>query len=234
MLRALGGWDSYNVTEDADLGMRLALAGYTVGDLPSATHEEAPSRFRPWLGQRIRWLKGLVQTSLTHGRRPLFNARRLGGLEALSALALVPGTVVSALAYPACLAAAIWSFLVIEIPAAPVFLDNLSLGLAITLFGTGLGALILPALIGSVRRGWSDLAPCALGMPVYFLMVSLAAWLALVELVRAPERWNKTQHGLARTSRSSRLRHPGSAGGRTGTGKRTVSRPGSAGPGRRR
>lgn len=41
-------------------------------------------------------------------------------------------------------------------------------------------------------------------MPVYFLLVSLAAWLALIELVRAPLRWNKTRHGLARTSRSGR------------------------------
>lgn len=223
VLRALGGWDAYNVTEDADLGMRLALAGYTVGDLPSATIEEAPSRFGPWLGQRIRWLKGLAQTSLTHGRRPLANARRLGGLETLCAAALVPGTVVSALAYPACLAGAIWSFLILEIPAAPVFLDNLGTGLALTLFGTGLGALVLPALVGGRRRGSGDLAVCALGMPVYFLLVSLAAWLALIELVRAPERWNKTRHGLARTSRSGRLRHHGMARGMRAAGRRAVS-----------
>lgn len=222
VLRALGGWDAYNVTEDADLGMRLALAGYTVGDLPSATIEEAPSRFRAWRGQRIRWLKGLAQTSLTHGRSPLANARRLGGLEVLCAVALVPGTVLSALAYPACLAAAIWSFLVLEIPAAPVFLDNLGTGLALTLFGTGLAALILPALIGGIRRGWGDLAPWALGMPAYFLLVSMAAWLALIELVRAPERWNKTEHGLARTSRSGHLRHHGLPGGLTSARKRAV------------
>nr|WP_276082036.1 glycosyltransferase [Methylobacterium sp. GC_Met_2] len=214
VLRALGGWNAHNVTEDADLGMRLALAGYTVGDLPSATAEEAPNRFRPWLGQRIRWLKGLVQTSLAHGRSPFSNARRLGPLETLCAAALVPGTVVSALVYPACLAAAIWAFLVREIPAAPRFLDNLDTGLAITLFGTGLGALILPALLGCIRRGWGNLVPYALGMPVYFLLVSVGAWLALVELVRAPEHWNKTQHGLARTSRRGHLRHHARAGAR--------------------
>jgi glycosyltransferase XagB len=206
VMRALHGWDAYNVTEDADLGLRLALAGYRVGDLPSVTTEEAPARLKPWLAQRTRWLKGLIQTTLTHGRRPLANARRLGGLEALCAVALVPGTVVSALAYPVCLVAAGWAFLVREIPAAPSFLDNLPTGLAITLFGTGLAALILPALLGCARRGWGDLARSAPSMPVYFLLVSLAAWLALIELVRAPVRWNKTQHGLARTSRSGRLR----------------------------
>ncbi|MCJ2101110.1 glycosyltransferase family 2 protein [Methylobacterium sp. E-046] len=206
VLQALGGWDAYNVTEDADLGLRLALAGYAVGDLPSSTFEEAPARFGPWLAQRTRWLKGLIQTSLTHGRRPLANARSLGGLEALCAVALVPGTVASALAYPVCLAAALWAVLVRDIPTASVFLDNLVTGLAITLFGAGLAALVLPSLLGCARRGWGDLARSAPWMPLYFLMVSLAAWLALVELLRAPTRWNKTQHGLARTSRRGRLR----------------------------
>jgi glycosyltransferase XagB len=209
VLRALGGWDSFNVTEDADLGLRLALAGYTVGDLPSTTLEEAPARLAPWLAQRTRWLKGLIQTSLTHGRRPLANAHSLGGLEALCAVALVPGTVASALAYPVCLALAVWSLLIQDVPAASAFLDNLVTGLAITLFGTGLAALVLPALLGCARRGWGDLAQSALWMPAYYLMVSLAAWLALVELIRAPDRWNKTRHGLARTSRSGRLRRPG-------------------------
>lgn len=206
VLRDLHGWDAWNVTEDADLGMRLALAGYAVGDLPSATIEEAPARLGPWLAQRTRWLKGLMQTSLAHGRRPVANARRLGGLEALCAAALVPGTVASALAYPVCLACALWAFLVLEIPAAPSFLANLVPGLAITLFAVGLAAMILPPLVGCARRGWGDLAQAVPWMPLYFLLISLAAWLALIELVRAPGRWNKTQHGLARTTRSGRLR----------------------------
>ncbi|MCJ2121218.1 glycosyltransferase family 2 protein [Methylobacterium sp. J-077] len=210
VLRALHGWDAWNVTEDADLGMRLALAGYGVGDLPSATIEEAPARLGPWLAQRTRWLKGLMQTSLAHGRHPLANAARLGGLEALCAAALVPGTVASALAYPVCLACAAWNFLILEVPAAPSFPDNLAAGFAITLFGVGFAAMVLPALIGCARRGWGDLAQSAPWMPLYFLLVSLAAWLALAELVHAPVRWNKTQHGLSRTSRSGRLPRRGS------------------------
>ncbi len=209
ILRALHGWDPWNVTEDADLGMRLALAGYAVGDLPSATIEEAPARLGPWLAQRTRWLKGLMQTSLAHGRRPLANARRLGTLEALCAIALVPGTVASALAYPVCLTYAAWRYLVLEIPVAPNFSDNLAAGVAITLFGVGFAAMVLPALVGCVRRGWGDLAQAAPWVPVYFLLVSLAAWLALIELVRAPVRWNKTPHGLSRTSRSGRLHRRG-------------------------
>ena len=206
VLRDLNGWDAHNVTEDADLGMRLALAGYAVGDLPSATIEEAPVRFGAWLAQRTRWLKGFMQTSLTHGRRPIANARRLGWLEALCAVTMVPGTVVSALIYPLLSGYAAWVLLARDIPAAPGFWPNLTMGLAITLFAVGLGALMLPAYLGCRRRGWGDLAQSVPWLPLYFGLVSLAAWLAVIELIRAPSRWNKTEHGLWRTSRSGWLR----------------------------
>ena len=147
-----------------------------------------------------------MQTSLTHGRRPIANARRLGVLEALCAAAMVPGTVVSALVYPILFLHAAWAFTVRDIPAEPVFWRNLQTGLAITLFGAGLVALIMPALLGGLRRGWMDLVQSVLWLPLYFALVSLAAWLALIELIRVPSRWNKTEHGLARHSRSGRLR----------------------------
>ncbi|MDP4022906.1 glycosyltransferase [Methylobacterium sp. NEAU 140] len=212
VLRDLHGWDAWNVTEDADLGIRLALAGYGVGDLPSATLEEAPARLRPWLHQRTRWMKGFLQTSLTHGRRPLATLRRLGPLEGLCAVALVPGAVASALAYPVCCALAAYRFLLCDVPAAPGLLANLPMALAITLFATGLVALVGPAALGCRRRGWRDLVPALPWLPVYFALVSLAAWLALIELIRAPDRWNKTEHGLARTSRSGRLATRGPLG----------------------
>jgi len=76
VLNAVGGWDPFNVTEDADLGIRLARSGWQVGVLPSATWEEAPSTFRVWLGQRTRWLKGWIQTYLVqHARAPSLLAR---------------------------------------------------------------------------------------------------------------------------------------------------------------
>ncbi|WP_375463065.1 glycosyltransferase [uncultured Methylobacterium sp.] len=206
MLRRLHGWDARNVTEDADLGMRLALAGYHVGDLPSATIEEAPIRVRPWLRQRVRWMKGFLQTSITHGRRPVETYRRLGGLDALCAATMLPGAFISALVYPVFLVWAVADFLLREIPAAPEPWPNLPLGIAITLFLAGLTALVLPPALGCIRRGWRDQLWFVPVMPVYFALVSVAAWLALIEFVRAPSRWNKTEHGLARSSRSGLLR----------------------------
>lgn len=208
VLRALFGYDAWNVTEDADLGLRLARAGYHVGDLPSDTLEEAPVAFRPWLRQRTRWMKGFLQTSLTHGRRPHETARQLGFLDGLCALALVPGTVGSALAYPILMLgslADLVSFLRDGAPAAPAFWPNLPGGTAATVFVSGLLAMMLPAALGCVRRGWWDLLAWVPLLPVHFLLVSLGAWLGLIELVTAPQRWNKTEHGLSRHSRSGSL-----------------------------
>lgn len=205
VLRDLGGWDPYCVTEDADLGLRLALAGYGVGDLPSATYEETAKGGRRWLAQRTRWLKGFMQVSLAHGRHPRALLSRLGAFGVFGVLALVPGTVASALAYPACLLLFAWDVVSGRIAPVPFVLDNLATGLALTLFGAGLVAMVAPAAIGCRKRGWGDLWWVIPLLPVYFLFVSLAAWMALAELVRAPHRWNKTEHGLARSSRSGMI-----------------------------
>jgi cellulose synthase/poly-beta-1,6-N-acetylglucosamine synthase-like glycosyltransferase len=206
VLRKLHGWDARNVTEDADLGMRLACAGYEVGDLPSATIEEAPNNLPAWLHQRVRWMKGFLQTTVTYGRRPAETCRQLGRLDALCAVTLLPGAVASALVYPIFLVWAGADFLLQEIPAAPEPWPNLPLAVAITLFLAGSAALVLPAALGCIRRGWWDLLWFVPGMLLYFALVSVAAWLAVIEFVRAPSRWNKTEHGLSRTSRSGLLR----------------------------
>lgn len=206
VLRALHGWDARNVTEDADLGMRLACAGYRVGDLPSATIEEAPIALRPWLHQRVRWMKGFLQTTVTYSRNPAETYRRLGRLDTLCAATLLPGAFASALVYPVCLVWAAGDFLLHEIQAAPEPWLNLPTAVAISLFLAGFAALVLPAALGCIRRGWWDLLWFVPWMPVYFALVSVAAWLALIEFVRAPSHWNKTEHGLSRTSRSGLLR----------------------------
>ena len=109
---------------------------------------------------------------------------------------------------PVLLFACIHDLLLRVQPEAPSLLARLPQGLSVLLFVAGFLALMLPAALGCVRRGWLDLIVWVPLMPLYFCCVSLAAWLAVFELVRAPNRWNKTEHGLARTSRSGLL-HPG-------------------------
>nr|WP_137829366.1 glycosyltransferase [Methylobacterium sp. L1A1] len=205
VLRALHGWDSWNVTEDADLGLRLALAGYHVGDLPSATYEEAPKHLKAWLRQRTRWMKGFLQTSFTHGRDPVAAWRRLGPVESLCALALLPGTVVSALFYPFMMGPGLIE-LVLGAPGPDAgLLAHATHAGAWTVFLGGLMAILIPGFVGCHRRGWRDLMFLVPLLPLYFVLVSLAAWLAVIELARHPHRWNKTEHGLSRSSRTGAL-----------------------------
>ena len=201
-LRALHGWDSWNVTEDADLGLRLAMAGYHVGDLPSSTYEEGLRAVRPFLRQRSRWMKGFMQTAIVHVRRPAMAWRALGPLGCLGAASVILGTVTSALAYPVltlwALLTAAWT---LAHPAASLA-QNLPTALGVVLVGAGIAAMILPAALGAGRRGWWRLVPLALLMPLYYALVSVGAWLGFIDLLRAPSYWAKTEHGLARSSTS--------------------------------
>jgi cellulose synthase/poly-beta-1,6-N-acetylglucosamine synthase-like glycosyltransferase len=201
VLRALGGWDPWNVTEDADLGVRLALTGYRVADLPSATHEEAPARLQAWFAQRARWMKGYVQVAITHSRDPIGTLRHLGGTRFVGTSLLIGGAVLSAAIYP------FFTLLVLFQLAEGSYFDHenwlelIVAALSLVLLGAGFAAMILPSLVAIGRRGLWPLWPFALLMPLYYVLVSLATWRGILELVLDPDRWNKTEHGLARSSR---------------------------------
>lgn len=205
VLQELHGWDAWNVTEDADLGMRLALAGYCVRDLPSATLEEAPSTWASWLNQRTRWMKGFMQVVVTHSRRPLGALRALGPVRFFAAVAMTLGTVVTALGYPVFTAASLMALYEGAWLEAGPPLEAIRSAAAITLFAAGLVAMIVPAVVALGRRRWLGLLVLVPLLPLYYGLISIAAWRALLELVRDPFSWHKTEHGLARTSRSGLL-----------------------------
>ncbi|KPA20093.1 Beta-monoglucosyldiacylglycerol synthase [Shimia sp. SK013] len=78
VIEEVGGWDAHNVTEDADLGYRLARFGYRSELINTVTMEEANCRPVAWVRQRSRWLKGFMVTYLVHMRTPLDLWRDLG------------------------------------------------------------------------------------------------------------------------------------------------------------
>lgn len=200
-LREVGGWDAWNVTEDADIGLRLLRAGYRMGDLPSSTLEEAPKNIPEWLRQRIRWNKGYVQTLICHLREPAALLREAGLVPTCTFLALALGGVVSSLGYPAftlAVMAAAWNGSLLT-PDNRFGDAATLLSLTLTLAGS-FALLVAPALGATRQRAWSLLRYLPL-LPFYYALVSIATWLALVEYARAPFRWNKTEHGAARTSR---------------------------------
>jgi cellulose synthase/poly-beta-1,6-N-acetylglucosamine synthase-like glycosyltransferase len=200
LLRAMG-WDAWNVTEDADLGLRLARLGYRVATIDSVTHEEAPADLRRWLRQRTRWLKGWMQTAIVHHRQPIRLLRELGPLGFAVLTTHTAGTIASALGFPVLLAAAGIGVLRGTLLLADDFVHGFASVLAVEVFLLGPTALLVPALVAARTAGLGALLPWLALLPAYLMLVSAAAWLALLELFRAPSHWHKTAHGLARTSR---------------------------------
>ncbi|NIX78175.1 glycosyltransferase family 2 protein [Microvirga terricola] len=196
-LKELGGWDAWNVTEDADLGIRLARFGYRVADLPSSTWEEAPSTLKAWMHQRTRWMKGYMQTCISHSRRPHQTLSELGLWRFYGAVVVTLGTVLSALGYPFFTAA----FLLLSTSVPTDSIASAWLAGSRTLFVLGALAMVAPALLALRRRGLIQLAPWVLALPAYYLLVSVACWRGLWDLVFRPFWWSKTFHGLGRTSR---------------------------------
>ncbi len=195
-LRRLGGWDPYNVTEDADLGIRASALGYRVGVIDSTTMEEATSRRKIFVGQRSRWVKGYLQTALVHARQPLqswrtLGARRLGSFALLIAgtpltfLGVIPFTVLTliTLVLP-------WSSPLPDIPP-------LVLWLCLVNFLVGNALMVYLNMMGPYKRGEFWLVGWSILNPVYWILHSLASYKALWQLITKPHYWEKTEHGLS-------------------------------------
>lgn len=195
VLQQAGGWDAFNVTEDADLGLRLTRQGWRIGILSSLTSEEAPPTFPIWLGQRTRWLKGWMQTYLVHMRRPVRLLQELGLIRFLAFNILAGGLIVSAFVHP-------WFYVWTACEMMGVTKTTLpQTGLArgvhlVSLFNliAGYSAVVTLSAVVVMRRGSFALACHALVVPVYWLLISFAAYRAFFQLMKAPFHWEKTPH----------------------------------------
>lgn len=194
-LENVGSWDPFNVTEDADLGIRFARYGWTVKVLASTTWEEAPASFTSWLKQRTRWLKGWMQTYLVHMRRPMQTVRDLGWLRFFGLQVFMGGLILSALVHPWFYAVAIADFAYGPLNARHhhALSDAVKvIGIANLILGYATGAAL--GCIAVAARGRRGLSVWALLMPFYWLLISLAAYRALFQLASTPYRWEKTEH----------------------------------------
>jgi len=197
ILRELRAWDPFNVTEDADLGIRIGQKGYRVGLVDSTTFEEASCLTRQWIRQRSRWIKGYMQTLLVHTRRPLHFLRTAGPLGFLGFVFFIGGTVLAGLLNPV-----FWLFYAIWLAAAaasfdPIFPEPL---LFLCLFNllAGNGAFTYLIMLAPIRRGWLELIPFSFTLFGYWALISVAAYRGLWQLIRDPHFWEKTQHGVSR------------------------------------
>ncbi|MFS8838721.1 glycosyltransferase family 2 protein [Synechococcus sp. R6-5] len=196
-LRELQGWDPFNVTEDADLGIRASQHGYTVGVINSTTYEEANCAVKNWIRQRSRWIKGYMQTWLVHNRNPLRSLRKLGLKNWLSYQFFIGGSFFTFLTSPI-----MWLLFIYWLLTRAHWLQNLFpswlvyLGLFNLLVGNAIG--IYLNLVAVFRRGYYDLAFYALLNPIYWQLHSMAAYMALWQLFTKPFYWEKTIHGLSK------------------------------------
>ena len=195
-LRAIGGWDSFNVTEDADLGVRLARLGHRVDTLASYTLEEAPVSTSAWMAQRTRWMKGWMQTFIVHNRQPLKLLRDLGWKSfaffelVILAMILAPALHV---AFMVTAGLRLATGQPLHDPQAGLWVWGY---LGLFIFGNA--AAFLVNMIGLVRLKNYALIPLQLFLPFYWLLLAGATFRAMHELLIKPYYWAKTAHRPAR------------------------------------
>ena len=185
-LDAVGGWDAFNVTEDADIGFRLAAAGFIAGVLRSPTFESAPETLEAWLPQRTRWLKGYVQTWSTAMRSP-----RRGGLRRFIALQTTLGlSILTGVLHGPLVLLAVASGLVAltDLESSALFWADAVLAAFAWVSAAALMA------EGADRAGFSRRPRDLIGAVAYWPLQSLAAVYAVHQLFVSPFRWDKTPH----------------------------------------
>ncbi|SMC76527.1 Glycosyltransferase, catalytic subunit of cellulose synthase and poly-beta-1,6-N-acetylglucosamine synthase [Fulvimarina manganoxydans] len=195
-LRAVCGWDSHNVTEDADLGMRLARGGWAIETITLPTVEDAPETIKTFFPQRTRWLKGWLQTYAVHMRDPLRLWRELGACRFLVFQLLFHGMMTSALILPGVIILLSRSvFAIGHYGYGIVFEDHLLLVDAVIMVG-GIVSFLALAMRGASNDERRAFLSKVLVIPAYWLLISCAAWRALLQLFCRPHGWEKTPHGL--------------------------------------
>jgi cellulose synthase/poly-beta-1,6-N-acetylglucosamine synthase-like glycosyltransferase len=196
-LKQLGAWDPYNVTEDADLGVRLFKAGGKTAVIDSTTYEEANCEVYNWIRQRSRWVKGYMQTWLVHMRHPIKLIREIGLYPFFSFNMVVGGTFFGFLMNPIYwFITAIWFTtqwtLIQEVFPRPIFY------LGCLALYVGNFAFMYTNVAGCMRRQYYDMVKYALISPLYWALMSVGAWKGFIQLLYKPSYWEKTKHGLYR------------------------------------
>ncbi|QWL29354.1 glycosyltransferase [Rathayibacter toxicus] len=194
VLRELGAWDPYNVTEDADLGLRVAAHGYRVGVVKSNTWEEACAEVPAWIRQRTRWIKGYMMTAGVNTRHPVRWFRTNGILGTVSLVALIMGTPLAFLLYPLVFGFTVVTYVGVRFIGLDIPEWLIIAGTTNMLFSNAL--MIVVSGVAAWRRYNWRVAIFALVTPAYWLLHSIAAWRAAWQIIVSPHRWEKTPHGL--------------------------------------
>jgi glycosyltransferase XagB len=197
VLREMIAWDPFNVTEDADLGIRMNRLKYHTQAITSTTYEEANCRISNWIRQRTRWLKGYMQTYLVHMREPVKLYRELGPRGFLSFQLFIGGNVLSNMANVVLIVIFV-AGVVLGSDQVSVLFPHPTIEIAWLNLIAGNVLLLLLNLLAVWRRRLHSLLPFVATVPFYWLLASVAAYRAMYQLFFHPSQWEKTEHGISK------------------------------------
>ncbi|MEI6294199.1 MAG: glycosyltransferase family 2 protein, partial [Methanomicrobiales archaeon] len=193
-IREIGAWDPYNVTEDADLGVRIARRNLKTGMLDSHTYEESVSTVRGWINQRARWVKGFIITWLVHMRHPRILFKELG-LKRFVIFQLTFGGNF----YMPLMNVLLWSVFIVAIlvPESNASWFSFLPFAYLAIFNLIVGNLtyVFLLLYATYKERQYDSLPLVFLSPIYWILMSIGAWKGLIQLIRNPHFWDKTAHG---------------------------------------
>lgn len=197
-LKDLQGWDPFNVTEDCDLGVRLWKKGFHTAVIDSTTWEESNSNIKNWLRQRSRWIKGYMQTTLVHHKKPHLLYSKHLDIHILTLNLVILGKVISVFINPL-----MWFITILYFAARTQFGESIEQLFPASIFYIAVISLVFGnflylyyMVLGLAKRGYWDLIMFFPLIPFYWLMISVSAWIALYQLIFKPHYWEKTVHGL--------------------------------------
>lgn len=205
ILRQVGGWDAFNVTEDADIGVRLARLGLRSATFTSQTREEAPVTVRAWIKQRARWLKGWMQTFLVHNADFGAFVREAGWRNVIAFEIHLIGMILSGPLHTLFLLSILLRLILIEKPALMPSGGCAMAELTILLVGY-MSAMALSAR-GLIRLKLHRYLWMQILLPFYWVLLGFSGIKAGHELLTKPHFWAKTEHGTDRPHRRRRRRH---------------------------
>ena len=203
-LLELGAWDPFNVTEDADLGVRAYAKGYKVAIVNSTTYEEANNEPINWIRQRSRWIKGYMQTYLVHMRNPLRLIKKIGLRGFLGFNFFVGATPLTFLVYPILLIIFL-AYVIFDISSIKLLFPDWVLFICIFNLMVGNILMIYVNMMAVFKRRFYELILFAIANPIYWLLHSAAAYMGLYQLVVKPFYWEKTNHGLSKVNSATNV-----------------------------
>lgn len=189
-----GGWDAHNVTEDADLSFRLGGLGWDIGYISPPTLEEAVGDWNGWCDQRVRWMKGYLQTWLVHMSMPLAPHGIKAWKRQFTLQITLGASLLSGLFHALIMAAFLGAYLCSQWQGQTL---SVPLYLVVTFF-ISYGSGLMISAVGAVRARRAHLLGWVALTPLYWLSMVAPSWIAVLELWRKPYHWRKTAHGLSK------------------------------------